>query len=49
MHALALQAQSGTHTGAEPSELDSYRRVGHLHRFDALQGSSSLQGKSSAA
>ena len=30
LHALTLQAQSGTLTGAELSELDSYRRVGHL-------------------
>jgi len=45
IHALTVQAQSGTLTGAELSELDSYRRVGHLHRSDALQGSAIAPGQ----
>ncbi|MFS8068728.1 MAG: hypothetical protein ACMG6S_20400 [Byssovorax sp.] len=49
MHALTLQAQSGSLTGAELSELDSYRRVGHLLDLMRSKARRSLQGKSSAA
>jgi hypothetical protein len=44
-----LQAQSGTLTGTELNELDSYRRVGHLLDLMHSKARRSLQGKSSAA
>jgi hypothetical protein len=49
MHALSVQAQSGALSGAELSELDSYRRVGHLLDLMRSKARRSLQGKSSAA
>jgi hypothetical protein len=49
MHALTVQAQSGSLTPGELSELESYRRVGHLLDLMRSKARRSLQGTSSAA